>query len=509
MFNKDDIELVRQFQRSPIYFVEKMWHLTPQPVKDGFREHVAIRVRNGLWKEIGPQHFEPFVKGKHITWQQWLILLAVERGLRYESPRKISVVSGHGTCKTTTLSWLIIWFLFCFKNAQSGVTAPTSEQLHDVLWKEIKLWLDRMPKFVADLYGWQTGYLRINESPETWFARARTARKEAPEAMAGLHGDHVLLAADEASGIDDVIYRSAEGSLTGPNTVVLLISNGTRNLGYFYDTHHSDAQHWQTLAFDSEQSPMVDKAFVDRIEQRYGRNSDEFKIRVSGGFPASEQMDDSGYIPLLTDRDLRQVSNGIPFVGRRFMGVDPSGEGDDMTTWCIRDRFQSRIVATEQTSNDKGIARRTLELMKEYEVKAHDVTVWNFGIGANVRAECLLMDHSADINALNEGEQAGDDIYLNLRAEVAFRARAWHITGGAVVGDELKRDMLGYAYANNLAGRKKIMAKPDLRKRMGRSPDRGDAHLATFAVDYSTDHHQDEDREEENTPSTGSIHDAL
>lgn len=98
--------------------------------------------------------------------------------------RRISIRAGHGIGKSTAFAWLIIWFLFSFYNAQVPCTAPTSDQMHDVLWKEVKKWLDIMPDDFSRLFDWSNGYIRIVESPETWFARAKTARKESPEALA-------------------------------------------------------------------------------------------------------------------------------------------------------------------------------------------------------------------------------------------------------------------------------------------------------------------------------------
>lgn len=477
---------MRRFQRSPIYFILKIWGLSPQPVKDEHREFVEICVRGGRWTDIKKEHFDKFEKGRNITWQQWLILLAVERAKIY-GKNKISVVAGHGIGKSSTLSWLIIWYLFCHLDAQIGATAPTSEQIHDVLWKEVALWMGKMPNQLQELFEWQTGYIRVKERADTWFARARTARKEAPEAMAGLHGEHVLIIADEAPGIPDEIYRSAEGSMTGPNVLVLLIGNGTRNLGYFYDTHHDDKANWQTFQFSSEDSPIVEEGYIDRMESKYGRDSDEFKIRVMGGFPSSEQMDDQGWIPLLVEAMITMVPEETRFSNsRRVMGVDPSGEGDDTTRWVIRDNYHARVVATENTSNEKTIAMKTLNLIKEFEIQPEDVIIDAFGVGKNVKAEVLLLDHTMNVTAINTGDEADDsDVYINKRAECCFRAREWFISGGGLVGDELRRDILAFPYRNNMAGKKQIMDKPKIKKRLGRSPDRGDAFFMTFYNDVN------------------------
>ncbi|MEK6881073.1 MAG: hypothetical protein AABY22_15750, partial [Nanoarchaeota archaeon] len=103
------------------------------------------------------------------------------------------------------------------------------------------------------------------------------------------------------------------------------------------------------------------------------------------------------------------------------------------------------------------------------------------GIGANVAAEILLLDHRMNVTAINWGDDADDEeVYLNKRAECCFRGREWFIRGGGIVGDELKRDITAYQYQNSMSGKKKIMDKPRLKQRLGRSPDRGDAFFMTF-----------------------------
>lgn len=452
-----DIEIYRQFQKSPIFFIEKMWGLTPE------RNNAA------------------FIKGKHITWQQHDILLAVEKALRGEGSRRISVKSGHGIGKSTVLSWLIIWFLFCFKDAQIPCTAPTSEQMHDVLWKEINLWLGRMPEFIQKKYEWTAGYIRITERPETWFARARTARKEAPEALAGVHGDYVMFIVDEASGVFEEIFKTAEGALTNKNIFFIMISNPTRLLGYFYDSHHGDKLNWQTLGFSSVDSPIVDKDYVKRIIQKNGDDSDEYRIRVVGEFPGEEGIDDKGYVPLLTESDLRK-SPTFGFIGTKKMGIDPAGEGKNETIWVVRDEFKARVVGSEKISNAKTIAQKTLTLMEEYEVDPERVWDDSFGVGADVAQEVALAERHYRINGVNVGDRADDgERFSNKRAEAYWRLRIWIRTGGELAYDaELFKQLLTIRYRRTLSGKIEIMGKEAMRKLGIESPDRADALMLTF-----------------------------
>ena len=479
-----DIELYSKFQASPIFFIEKMWGLAPQPVRKEFETTVKAFIDSGSFQEIKKEWFEPFEKGKHITWQQWMILLCVEKALRGEDKKRISIVSGHGTGKSCTLAWLIIWYLFCFKDAQIPCTAPSAEQMHDILWKELSIWLDKLPEQVAAKYDYVGGYLRIKERPRSWFARAKTARKENPEALAGVHSNYVLTIVDEGSGVPEEIFNTAEGALTGENVMVIMISNGTRNEGYFYDSHHSDAVAWQQLSLNSEDSPIVESGYIERIATKHGKDSDEYKIRVLGQFPEVGVMDSRGYVPLINENQIIKSPN-IPFTGRVKMGIDPAGEGDDQTVWCGRDVFIAKVLAIEQTSSPKSIALKTATLVEFIKEKAkideEDIIIDDFGVGSKVSTQLAILKDRILAETTNWAEKADDEeVYANKRAECYFRARQWLIEGGMIADDNLIKELTKIKYRRTIAGKKIIMEKKELKKEMKRSPDNADAFALTF-----------------------------
>lgn len=478
-----DEEIAEQLKKSPIMFIKGCWGLVPQPAKEGKEGVVEYLISKNKWDEIKPEFFVPFLKGKHITWQQWLILRAVEKGLAGDK-RRISVASGHGIGKSGCLAWLILWFLFCFKDAQIPCTAPTGDQMYDVLWKELSKWLSRMPQAVQNKYEWQSNYIRIKDyvgSEKVWWARAKTARKESPEALAGIHGDYVMMCVDEASAVDDAIFSTGEGALTRQDILVIMISNPTRTDGYFADSHNPerDKDAWQTLQFSSIDSPIVDQPYVDRIIQKYGIESDEYRIKVLGKFPLVEAMDDKGWVSIIQDSQIIRGSSEAEFVGQVKLGIDPAGEGDDMTVWTARDAFNAKVIAREQISNPKSIAEKTMTLMDYYNISPTNVVIDNFGVGANVSQELALAGQRVD--AINSGSDADDDeIYLNKRAEMFFRLRQWLIMGGMVCDDKMKKEISMIKYIRNLSGKKQIMKKKDMIKLMKKSPDEVDALSLTF-----------------------------
>ena len=456
--NKQEAQMMAKrlqgYKKSPFPFIKDMFGIVP--LKDN----------------------ERFKKGTHMTEHQRILLQAVEDAVNDRKQRRISIRSGHGVGKSSSLAWLVIWFLFSFDQAQIPCTAPSAEQMHDVLWKEISKWLKKMPESIAQQFEWTAGHIRIKDSPETWFARAKTARKESPEALAGIHGDHVMFAIDEASAVPEEIFTVAEGALTEENILVVMISNPTRLNGYFYDTHHRDREAWQTFHFNSDDSPLVSEKYVKRITERYGADSDEFRVRVQGDFPREDAIDDKGFVPLLKASDLHKTINS-DWVSSKRMGIDPSGGGDNETVWVVRDKFKAKIYGREKNSDEMSIAQKSLTIMKHEKIEGHNVYVDNFGVGANV-AQAIARGGEW-VQGVNVGDKADDDDrYSNLRAEAYFRMKEWLRKGGELVMDDGWDQLLTIKYKRTLQGKIQMMSKDTMRREGIRSPDIADALSLTF-----------------------------
>ena len=150
--------------------------------------------------------------------------------------RKMSIRSGHGTGKSTFASWAMLWFvMFRFPN-KVVVTAPTTGQLFDALFAELKKWITEMPKQLQPLLNVKSDRVELVAAPSEAFISARTSRAETPEALAGVHSEHVLLVVDEASGVPEPVFEAAAGSMSGHSATTLLLGNPTRSSGTFFAT---------------------------------------------------------------------------------------------------------------------------------------------------------------------------------------------------------------------------------------------------------------------------------
>lgn len=73
---------------------------------------------------------------------------------------RVSVKSGQGVGKTGVEAALLLWFLVCFPFPRIVATAPTKQQLHDVLWAEVDKWMSNSP-LLSMLLKWTKTYVYI------------------------------------------------------------------------------------------------------------------------------------------------------------------------------------------------------------------------------------------------------------------------------------------------------------------------------------------------------------
>jgi len=192
---------------------------------------------------------------------------------------RVAIRSGHGVGKTALEAWSVCWFLFTRPFCKVPCTAPTIRQLYDILWSEISKWLKSSP-LLAELFEWQKTKVSFKTAPERWQAIARTAAR--PENLAGFHDEHLLFILDEASGIDDAIFETVEGALTGKDNKLLICGNPTRNAGFFKRAFYEDRDLYYMLKVSSAESGRVSNEYCKRLIRQYGEDSDVVRVRVLG-----------------------------------------------------------------------------------------------------------------------------------------------------------------------------------------------------------------------------------
>lgn len=245
---------------------------------------------------------------------------------------KVSVRSGQGVGKTGVEAALLLWFLCCFQYPRIVATAPTRQQLNDVLWSEVAKWLERSP-ILSEVLKWTKTYIYMIGHEKRWFAVARTATKA--ENMQGFHEDNMLFIVDEASGVADDIMEAIQGTLSGENNKLLMCGNPTRTSGVFYESHTSDRDQYKVHKVNSLDSDRTNKDNIKSLIRKYGAESNVVRVRVYGEFPLQE---DDVFMPIslvekavnleLFKTDEEEKTHTVQTIN---IGVDVARYGDDET----------------------------------------------------------------------------------------------------------------------------------------------------------------------------------
>jgi phage terminase large subunit len=400
--------------------------------------------------------------------------------------RKMSVRSGHGTGKSTTSSWAMLWYVLLRFPNKVVVTAPTSGQLFDALFAELKRWINELPPQLQVLLTVKSDRVELAAAPAEAFISARTSRAETPEALAGVHSENVLLVVDEASGVPEKVFEAAAGSMSGHSATTILLSNPTRSSGTFFESQTRLADTWWTRRWSCVESPLVSEEFVDEMRARYGEDSNAFRIRVLGEFPMA---DDDTIIPFhLADSAIKRDIE-IPEDTKPIWGLDVARFGADKTALCKR----YGNVVTEITSwQGLDLMQTVGRVMAEYEglspsMRPSEILVDSIGVGGGVVDR--LRELGAPVRGINVGEApAMGNTYMNLRAELWFKTKGWLEDRSCKLpnDDQLLAELTSIRYGFTPGGKMKAESKDDMRKRGLKSPDLADALCLTMASDAAT-----------------------
>jgi len=420
-------------------------------------------------------------------WQKRL-LRAFGRG-----DRQIAVRSCHGPGKTAGAAWCSVYMLLCRFPQKTVVTAPTSGQLKGALVPEIKKWIKRLPPLLQDLFTIKAEGIYLTSAPEESFLEARTSRAESPEALQGVHAEHVLLVGDEASGIPEQVYEAAIGSMSSANATTLLIGNPVRTSGFFFDCFHRLQDQWTTLHVSHGDSPRVTEAFVDEVARRYGRDSNAFRIRCLGKFPKSDQdtVIPFEWVESARQRDVMERNDAA-----RVWGLDVARFGDDRCALVDRTNRSARVLDVWDSTDLMATAGRVKSRWDDagQHERPRTILVDSIGMGGGVVDR--LRELGLPVRGVNVSEtSAVSDKFMRARSELWWQAREWleqqdvRLEPGSDDREDpqdiLASELVMPKYQFTSTGKIKVEPKDDTKKRARKSPDVADAFVLTFAEDLS------------------------
>lgn len=480
-----------------------------------------------------------------------------------EPTAKVSVVSGTGTGKTAMFGRIALWHMLCHPVAtydgkieigsNTYIGAPLIQQVADGVWKEMG---DARIAIGNGEFAWVNQYYTIGKKSVymhgyagQWFISQVAMKKGEAIGVAGKHRFWQLIIIDEAAGVPDDHFNVINGTQTQAGNRTLLASQGARNAGFFYETHHNlrleNGGTWVALRFSSENSPFVDEAWLQaRLTECGGRDSIEYQIRVRGlfannsannlltrmeleacfpadGAPALIEEDEPYGLLVLSDVALGEYRDDSVIVLAKVVGDGDLGLMDGTgTPWerlaagakprdVFGDARRVEYIEIPLASNDKNEIDLAGDLV-QYVGKLSNATLYLDGGGVGATVAKLIERSGGAVNRVNWGQPCFKKEYLNrffnLRACAMVRFRDAVKQGRVRFPRGLEKRMrekillqgarLPYSFTEAGGLRYKMMSKEDMAKEGIKSPDMIDAMSFAFlegahyvAREVEGDHH--------------------
>lgn len=415
--------------------------------------------------------------------------------------RRTAVQACHGVGKSFSAARFIAWWLDIHPPGEAFVvsTAPTAKQVEAVLWREVNKAATKAQAKGTPFIGrvltteWKLGNELI--------AYGRKPADHDPTAFQGIHARFLLVVLDEACGIPKELWVAANSLATNEDCRILAIGNPDDPTSHFA-TVCAEGSSWHRIKISAFDSPnftdevvpddlrvmLVGQTYVDEMAEDVGVGSPIYTSKVLGEFPEDST---DGVVLASSVAQCRIAKDLTPDQLEPVeLGVDVGGsENGDWTV--IRERRGMKAGRTWrcQSSESEIVAEAIRAAIVESEATA--VKIDSIGIGWGVAGHLTSMasdgKHEAAIVKVNVGAAAADPKrFPKLRDEIWWEVGRGHSEAGtwdlSEVDDRTASDLLAPKWAPNTRGQIKVEPKDETRKRIGRSPDDGDALLLAFYV---------------------------
>jgi phage terminase large subunit len=447
---------------------------------------------------------------------------------------KTAVKSGHKVGKSNSAVMVALWFYCSFPDARVVMTATTERQVDGILWRELRKVYQRAGRCV-DCKKRDEQLVAKHQAPgpvpcphsrllgNAPREHARSGLKSADfreimgftakesEAVAGISGANVLYLVDEASGVPAALFPAMVGNMAGGGKICLF-SNPTQTEGEFFDAFYSKNDParggYKTISISSLESPNVvenrnvipglaTRAWVDARKEEYGEDSPFYKVRVLGEFALNE---DGRVVTIHLLEEAEKRWEDDPGRGLLTIGIDPAGPGGkgDESGFAVRRGTKVLAVFGKRGLSEEGHIVEVLQIIAEFRDRSVDrepplVVVDREGpIGSALWGRLRQHAEQPTPPFVVRGVRSSDkarrqpQLYDRMRDELWANLAQWLREGGSIPSDvHLEKDLHAPEWKMQVTGRLKVSPKDDLRKALGRSPDRGDA--VALAVWFDSD----------------------
>lgn len=430
--------------------------------------------------------------------------------------KRTAVKSCHSIGKTFISAVAAAWWIDTRYDCMVQSTAPTYQQVHTLLWEEI-----RKLHHKAGLLGrvnLQDQWLKEIVNPSTGKKQqvvVGEGKKPADGNIHGFHGTHrpdgVLAIYDEGCGIAQSIFTGGEAITTGAHDRQLTVGNPDDPATEFGDIFNNKGHLWNLITVSAHDTPnFTDEG--DELRAKYKNDPDKLAMveALLKGMPQPQTVEDQkelwgedsprylskvlAQFPLVSEDSLftpAEIYTGLhneiqaDHQSFKVLGVDPARYGSDKAAIVLCAEGKISDIVTYNTMDLMELAARVHKIALDLNVD--QVRVDAVGLGGGVLDRLVALNNAdgkkyAVIEMIASASPPDKTLHRNARAfwydSFKHKLRAGNIDLPDDKGllDEMSR--VRYEYPNGVM---KIESKEDMRKRGVHSPDILDAVVMAAA----------------------------
>jgi hypothetical protein len=419
--------------------------------------------------------------------------------------RRTLAQSANSVGKTAIASRIVLWWLYRFPGSIVITTAPNKRQVEGLLWGQLH---EVRNASRTPLPGRALLASLIVDDKIRWKAVGFTANEQKGDisatAFQGWHSPHMLAILDESTLIEEGIWNSIEGMLTGPDDRILALGNPTLIGSRFHKNSHS--RHWNTVVIDALNHPnvtcndpriipgAVSKVWVEDRRGEWGEESALWQAKVRGQWPqqGSDTLIRLEWLVAAQDRWIEASRRDVEQDDKKGIaaGLDIAGEGTDLTVFSI---IQNGAWEIPEVNGRRAFhfgkdIDKAVELVMDALAEGIHIRILSLddtGLGQGVTATLRKYQREGKIpremwiNPINFGKSAWNDQKFELTkdqmwwdAAEVFRERDFSIppdseieTWGLPVGNSLQGQLIAPIYENIRQGKIAVYDKAGRRGR--------------------------------------------
>lgn len=355
--------------------------------------------------------------------------------------------------------------------------APLLKQAKAIAWSRLK-------QIIGPLQ--MAGLAEVNES-ELWVrlltngAVIRVYGADNPDAMRGVRLDGVVL--DEVAQMDPEVWDDVIQPALSDRLGWALFIGTPNGINLFSQLYFGAAGKvdWFAARYTVYDTDALNATEVTRLRGEMSEASFAREYLCDFSAAGTNQLISLTDVEDACQRHLHISDYDF---AAKIMGVDPARFGDD----------KSVILKRQGRYCHKPVAHHKIDNMTLAAYVAEEIRTWHpdavfidEGNGGGVIDRLRQMGF--EVIGVHFGGKASRPRYVNKRTEMWFEARDWLSAGGCIPNHmQLKQDLATPTY--KFTSRQDVYAlesKDEIKKRIGLSPDFGDALALTFAFPVQRD----------------------